>query len=295
MDREEVITTPDGRRLIVTIAGPEDGRVVFGHTGTPSGGRVFRDSVATGAERELQHVTYARPGYGDSDRRAGRSVADCVEDVRAIVDELGVDRFHTMGSSGGCPHALATAALLPDRVISAATVVGVAPHDADGLDWSAGMGRENIEEIGLAEQGEDALRPYLEREAEEMLRATPEELYRVLGDLVSDVDRQVLTGSYAEHMHESMRRAVKRGVWGWLDDDLAFVRPWGFDLDAIEVPVTVWYGGRDRFVPRTHGDWLAGSIPSARRRFLEQEGHLSLAIRRHGDVLDDMVERGSAV
>jgi len=294
MEREEAITTPDGRRLIATIAGPDDGGVVFAHTGTPSGGRIFREEVDAGAQRGLQHVSYARPGYADSDRHAGRLVADCADDVRAIVDELGIERFHSMGWSGGGPHALATAALLPDRVISAATVVGAAPHEAEGFDWSAGMGRENIEEMGLAEQGEDALRPYLESEAEKMVLATPEELYQVLGDLVSDVDRQALTGSYAEHMHESMRRAVKQGIWGWLDDDLAFVRPWGFDLDAIEAPVTVWYGGQDRFVPRTHGDWLAESIPSARRRFLEQEGHLSLAISRHGDVLDDLLERGSA-
>src|SRR3954447_21230237 len=149
MEREEAITTPDGRRLIATIAGPDDGGVVFAHTGTPSGGRIFREEVDAGAQRGLQHVSYARPGYADSDRHAGRLVADCADDVRAIVDELGIERFHSMGWSGGGPHALATAALLPDRVISAATVVGATPHEAEGFDWSAGMGRENIEEMGL--------------------------------------------------------------------------------------------------------------------------------------------------
>jgi pimeloyl-ACP methyl ester carboxylesterase len=212
-----------------------------------------------------------------------------VPDVQAIADHLGVQRFHTMGWSGGGPHALATAALLPDRVISAGTVAGAAPHDAEGLDWSEGMGEENIEEMGLAEQGAEAVRPWLENQAEEIVRSSPEELHRILGDLVSEVDRATLSGDFAEHSYASWRAALRNGVWGWLDDDLAFVRPWGFELDSIRVPVSVWHGGQDRFVPMTHGRWLAEHVSGARAHLLEAEGHLSLAVGHHGDVLDDLV------
>jgi pimeloyl-ACP methyl ester carboxylesterase len=190
---------------------------------------------------------------------------------------------------GGGPHVLATAALLPERVISAATVAGAAPHDADGLDWGEGMGDENIEEMGLAGQGADVLAPWLERQADELRETTPEDLHRILGDLVSDVDRATLTGAYAEHSCASLRGSLSNGIWGWLDDDLALVRSWGFDLDSIHVPVTIWHGAQDRFVPISHGRWLADHLPGARGRLLEHEGHLSLGVGHHGDVLDDLI------
>ena len=289
--RLEQVTTQDGRHLDLMIAGPEGGVVVLAHSGTPSSGRLFAALLDAGAERGLRHVSYARPGYADSSRNAGRSVADCTADVEAIADQLEIERFHTVGSSGGGPHALACAALLPDRVLSAATVGGCAPYDAEGLDWLAGMGAENVEELELAERGPDALQPWLEREAEAMVQASPEELREILGDLVSDPDRAALTGSFSQHLYSSMCESFKRGVWGWLDDDIAFVRPWAFDLDAIQVPVTVWHGSQDRFVPVAHGEWLSEHVPGARVRLLSDHGHLSLAVAHYGEVLDDLLSR----
>jgi pimeloyl-ACP methyl ester carboxylesterase len=283
------VTTADGRSLDVAIAGPEDGDVVIAHTGTPSSGRVFARTIEAAAERGLRLVSYARPGYRDSDRHPGRSVADCAADVAAIADQLGVERFYTMGGSGGGPHALACAALLPDRVLSAASIAGAAPHDGEGLDWRAGMGEENVEEMGLAEEGAEALRPWLEREVESFDQASPEDLRDELGDLVSEVDRAALTGAFAEHVHASFHDAVKQGVWGWLDDDLAFVRPWGFDVGAIEVPVTVWQGGQDRFVPPAHGQWLADHVAGARWRLVEDRGHFSRSIADDVEILDDLL------
>lgn len=291
-ERRELITARDGRRLDVRIAGPDDDGVVVGHAGTPDDGQLFDETVEAGAKRGLRHVSYARPGYAESDRKEGRSVADCAVDVEAIADALEIERFHVVGWSGGGPHALASAALLPDRVISAATIAGAAPHDREGLDWSEGMGNENIEEMGLAEQGADAVLPWLERQADEIRASEPDDLLRMLGDLVSEVDRAALTGNFAEHSHASLQGSISRGVWGWLDDDLALVRPWGFDLDSIRVPVTIWHGGEDRFVPVAHGQWLADNVPPAQSRLLDDEGHISLARRHHGDVLDDLRQHG---
>lgn len=287
--RREIVRTSEGRRLDVGIAGPEGGAVVFAHTGTPDDGQLFANVLQPGAERGLRHVSYARPGYAGSDRHEGRSVADCAADVAAICDWLEVERFHTVGSSGGGPHALACAALLPDRVISAATIAGTASHDGEGLDWRAGMGAENIEEMGLAEEGAAALQPWMEAQAEVILAASPEDLRRILGDLVSEPDRAVLTGTFAENAHASLQGSVRHGIWGWLDDDLAHVRSWGFELDDIRVPVTIWHGGQDRFVPIAHGRWLAEHVPGARSRLLDDEGHLSLAVGHYGDVLDDLI------
>lgn len=274
------------------MAGPEDAPALIAHTGTPSDGSQHRETLEEGAKRGLRQVSYARPGYAGSDRHEGRSVADCARDVEAIADALGIDRFHTVGWSGGGPHVLACAALLPGRVISAATVAGAAPHKVEDLDWSAGMGEENIEEMGLAERGADALAPFLEREAEEMREATPDDLLAVLGDLVSEPDRAVLTGDYAAESLASLLGAVSMGIWGWLDDDLAFVRSWGFSLEEIRVPVSVWHGREDRFVPLSHGEWLAAHVPGARSHMVEGEGHISLSRHRYGDVLDELLAVG---
>ena len=288
-EQREIVPGPGGRRLDVRIAGPGGGPVIVAHSGTPDDARLRPETLEAGAERGARHISYARPGYLRSDRLEGRSIADCAADVRAIADAFDIERFHVLGWSGGGPHCLACAALLPDRVISAATVAGAAPHDGEGLDWRAGMGDENIEELGLAEQGADALIPYLEREAEDMRSATVEDLLRILGDLVSEPDREALTGAYAEHSIASVKAAVSNGIYGWLDDDLAFVHPWGFSVDSIQVPVSIWQGREDRFVPLSHGEWLAENVPGARSHLLKGEGHISLSRHRYGDVLDELI------
>jgi pimeloyl-ACP methyl ester carboxylesterase len=287
------VRTPDGRTLEVRIFGPENGFALIGHGGTPDDGSLHRETLEEGAERGLRQVSYARPGYAGSDRHEGRSVADCAADTEAIADSLGIERFHTVGWSGGGPHALACAALLPDRVISAATIAGAAPHDGEGLDWRAGMGDENIEEMGLAERGAEALTAYLERVVEEIRESTPEDLLAILGDLVSEPDRAALTGNYAAESHASLLGSVSTGISGWLDDDLAFVRPWGFSVEEIRVPVSVWQGREDRFVPLSHGEWLAAHVPGAGSNLLEGEGHISLSRHRYGDVLDELLASGA--
>jgi pimeloyl-ACP methyl ester carboxylesterase len=287
------LRAPDGRTLVVHLTGPEDGPALIAHTGTPDEGSLRSKTLEAGARRGLLQVSYARPGYAGSDRHEGRSVADCAADVEVIADALGIGRFHTVGWSGGGPHTLACAALLPDRVISAATVAGAAPYDGDGLDWSAGMGKENIEEMGLAEEGAEALVPYLDRMADEVRESTPEDLVAILGDLVSEPDREVLTTEYAVESHSGLLGSVSTGIWGWLDDDLALVRSWGFELDEIRVPVSVWHGVEDRFVPLAHGEWLAANVPGARSHIVEGEGHLSLSQHRYGDVVDELLAAGT--
>src|SRR5207245_7195047 len=155
--------------------------------------------------------------------------------------------------SGGGPHALATGALLSNRVIAMATIAGVAPYPAEGLDFLAGMGEENIEEFEAAVAGPEHLIPFKERAAPILREVTPDGVADALGDLIDDVDRSSLSGAFAEWMAELVHEALREGYWGWFDDDMAFVKPWGFDLAAIGVPVFVWQGGHDRMVPFAHG------------------------------------------
>jgi pimeloyl-ACP methyl ester carboxylesterase len=291
MDRALQIIGIDGRRIDVELSGPEGGRPLIFHTGTPMAGTVFAPLVQAGAERGLRHIAYSRPGYGSSDRHAGRTVADCVADVSAIVDELGIERFFTVGWSGGGPHALACAALLPERTIAAATLAGVAPRRASGLDWQAGMGDENLDEFTAAEAGEEQLRDYLHQQAA-LASVTGSELHAELGDLLSDVDRDVLSGDFADYLAGSMRAGLADGFSGWLDDDLAFIRDWGFPLEEVGRPVTIWQGHTDRFVPFAHGEWLAGHVSGARPQLLADHGHLSILIGSYDRVLDDLIASG---
>lgn len=288
MERFE-LTGPQGRVLEVELDGPADGEVVMLHTGTPQAGTLFGPLVEAGAERGLRHLAYSRPGYAGSQRHQGRTVADCAADVTAILDQLRIGRFFVLGWSGGGPHALACAALLGDRVGAAGTIAGVAPLDADGLDWLAGMGAENIAEFAAAAAGDAQLLSYLEEQAAELAGATGGELEAALGDLLSEVDKGVLTGEFADYLAESARRGLENGPWGWFDDDRAFSRDWGFDLGAIECPVSIWQGGQDRFVPYAHGEWLASHVSGARPELYPDQGHLSLGLGGYGDILDRLL------
>jgi pimeloyl-ACP methyl ester carboxylesterase len=288
---QRVLTTADGRSLDVLIAGPPDGLPLLFHHGTPAGVVEFPPMTAAAAERGLRTVMYARPGYGQSAEQPGRSVADTAADAASVLDALGADQFVTAGWSGGGPHALACAALLPGRCLAAASLAGVAPAQAHGLDWLAGMGPENVEEFGAAAQGEAALTAYLTPEADELRGVTGEQVADALGGLVSAADREVVSAEFADYLAAMFRAALSTGIAGWRDDDLAFLAGWGFPVEqAGQVPVAVWQGTEDRMVPHPHGAWLAAHIPGARAHLLAGEGHLTLAVRGYGAVLDDLLD-----
>jgi pimeloyl-ACP methyl ester carboxylesterase len=176
-------------------------------------------------------------------------VADAAEDVTTILDDLGHDRFVVLGWSGGGPHAIACAALLPDRCAAAGSLAGVAPYDLMGEDWFRDMGKENVDEFRVAIERPDDLWALIEPQAPQIAAITGGEVVTMLAGLVDDVDRAALTGEFAEVMAEDFRRGVSTGVAGWHDDDVAFARPWGFDLADITVPVSVWQGEHDLMVP----------------------------------------------
>jgi pimeloyl-ACP methyl ester carboxylesterase len=289
------IATPDGRALEVMVAGPADGRPLVHHGGTPVAAVAYPLLIDAAVDRGLRFVTYSRPGYATSDPCPGRSVAAAASDVATILDALDADRFVTIGWSGGGPHALACAALLPDRCLAAATVSGVAPYGVPDLDWLDGQGEENVEEFGAALHGGDELSEWLADAAEDMAQVSADDVAAVLGDLVSDVDKKALTGGYAEWWAASLRKAVSTGVAGWRDDDLAFLAPWGFDLAAIKRPVAIWQGGQDRMVPFAHGEWLAAHVSNARSHLLPEDGHLSIGLGRVGQIVDELVDLADRV
>ncbi|BCJ37411.1 alpha/beta hydrolase [Actinocatenispora thailandica] len=279
---------PDGRTLDVDVTGPADGVPLVFHHGTPGSAVPVRAFARAVHDRGLRLVTYSRAGYGGSTRRAGRNVADIAGDVAAILDRLGAERCVTAGWSGGGPHALATGALLADRVAGVLSIASVAPYDAEGLDFDAGAGEQNVEENDAALRGESALRPYLEAEAADLADADADGLIAGMSTLLPPVDRAVLTDEYGEDLAAGFREGMRSGVDGWVDDDLAFVTPWGFALESITVPVSVWQGSEDLMVPFAHGEWLAAHVPGARAHLLSGEGHLSIGLGFTAAMLDEL-------
>jgi pimeloyl-ACP methyl ester carboxylesterase len=290
MDTERCrLARPYGRVIEFLVAGPADGLPLVLHEGTPAGLVLYPPTVQAAADRGLRVILAARPGYEGSTPRPGRRVADVAEDTAAVLDELGADTFVTVGWSGGGPHALACAALLPGRCLAAASIAGVAPYPADGLDWLAGMGPENVAEFGAAMRGQAPLTEFLEREAASLSTVTGEGVAKALGGLVIEADRAVLTGEFAEHIAASLRAATSSGVAGWRDDDLAFTRDWGF-CPGQGSPVAVWQGDQDQMVPFAHGQWLAANIEGARVHLMPGEGHLSMAVSAFDRILDDLLD-----
>jgi pimeloyl-ACP methyl ester carboxylesterase len=278
----------DGRRLDCSLADGGGTPVVY-HHGTPSCGLPPHGWAQAFAERGLRYVAWSRPGYADSTRQEGRLVASAADDVREVLDQLGIDRAYTVGWSGGGPHAMAITALLPDRILGGASIAGVAPYPAAGMDWYAGMGPENIEEFGAALEGPEALAALLDTVSPSFRDVTADEIAATLGGLIDDVDRGSLTGAFAENMAETTREGLRNGYWGWFDDDVAFTRDWGFDLGSVGVPFHVWQGSHDRMVPYAHGQWLADRVGNACIHLHPDEGHLSLGVDAIGRILDELV------
>jgi pimeloyl-ACP methyl ester carboxylesterase len=277
-EKLRTVTVADGRSLAVAQWGDPDGTPILSLHGTP-GSRLLRPQDEDAIRRaKINLITYDRPGYGASDRVPGRRVVDCVPDVEAIVDALGVSRFGVTGRSGGGPHALAVAARLPDRVAVAECVVGAAPFDAADLDWTAGMDEENVTEFGWARQGEQVLHQHLVPVAAADLQRMTADPAKVFSEdwQLADADRQVLARDDVQRvLVEAVQEALRPGVWGWVDDDLAFLRPWGFTVTEIRVPVTIRYGNRDVLVPAAHGAWLAGHVSGGEVVVDDGAGHLA--------------------
>jgi pimeloyl-ACP methyl ester carboxylesterase len=237
---------------------------VFWHHGSPNIGSPPEPLFAAAGASGLRWVSYDRPGYGGSSPRDGRTVGSAAADVAAIADALGIGPFAVLGHSGGGPHALACAALLPERVIAAVSVSAPAPFDADGLDWFAGWSPGIAAESRAAAGGRAALQAH-------WAGAEPEDT----GALFTEADTAALGGRWS-WLAGVAGQAIQQGNEGYLEDTLASVQPWGFRPDAIRVPVLIMHGATDKMVPCAHGEWLAARCPAAESRIVADAGHITV-------------------
>ncbi len=265
-------TAPDGRRIAYTERGDLSGPPAFLHHGTP--GARISGNPDDGAYAGMRVICQDRPGYGQSDRLHGRDVAAVADDVRVLADALEIDHFGLIGVSGGGPHALACAALLPDRVTRVGVLVGAAPADDPEFDFMEGMAELNVREFKAAQESDEAYAKVL-APLVELLRTTPDAVVEMIEREVPEADRAVLAQErWRSAMIRSLVEAVRQGDAGWLDDGRAFTRAWGFPLSDVRAETKVWQGELDVLVPRAHGDYLARKLPNAEFELVPNEGHM---------------------
>jgi pimeloyl-ACP methyl ester carboxylesterase len=264
-----------GRRLTVEDAGPPGGFPVLVHCG---GGSRHLEPAAVREARDqgLRLISYDRPSYGGSTPVPGRVVADCAPDVQAILNDLGISRLAVWGFSGGGPYALATAALLPEAVAAVCVLASLGPYGVPGLDFLDGMSDSLREEVRIFFADRGAARAKFRAEAAEMYDrlSRPEEWLKVWGDRAgTDPAHDHATAQYlADGFIDGWTRADE----GWWDDWGAFLSPWGFDLNAITAPVSLWHGLADQRCPPGHGRWLAGKIPGVTAHFPADDDHTNV-------------------
>jgi len=288
---EHDVSTTDGRTLRVLEEGDPSGHPILILHGMPGSRLQFKPAVRRGRQQGLRLISYDRPGYGGSSRHEGRSIADCAADVRAVAAALEIDRLAVWGISGGGPHALACAALLPDLVPAVASLAAPAPWDAQGLDYLADTGEMNVEDTKLFFADRAAAERKCAADRDEMLEVDLPGLIELMNTLLAPPDADVLTGELGSYLLEQERIGLEPGYTGWWDDGVALLTPWGFELTTIETPVLLLQGRHDKFVPFAHGEWLAGQIPTVEPRLSEDDGHLTLLVDRLDDVHAWLAER----
>ena len=270
------VTTADGRTLTLELGGDPAGLPILAHNGSPNTRHLYGPLLEDAVEHGIRLISYERPGYGGSTPQPGRTVADCAADVRAIADALDIQRLAVWGASGGGPHALACAALLPDLIAAAAAICSIAPYGAPGLDYFSGMGKDNEEDIKLYLRDPAAARVKSRQDRLDALAVTPDQVTEGWKTLLSPTDLAAVSDEFAAFLVSSFQDGLATTDEGWWEDGEAHLQPWGFDLDAISIPVSVWHGREDRFVPFQHGEWLAAHVPGAEAHLSDTDGHLTL-------------------
>jgi pimeloyl-ACP methyl ester carboxylesterase len=271
----ESVRAQDGRVLTYAEYGSPHGSPVFLLHGTPGSRMGPRPRWQVLYWLGIRLIAYDRPGYGGSDRCAERTIADAAGDVAAIADELGLDRFAVVGRSGGAPHALACAALLPERVTKVSALVPFAPRDLMGPDWYQGMVDMNVNEYTAAERGAAV---YGRRVADQVsaIRADPGTNMPFEDPALPKSDRAIV-GDFGIRvmLSENFAEGLRTSAYGWIDDSIALVRPWGFDPAEITVPCLLWHGTNDIFIPVGHSRWLASRISIAETVLVDGVSHFS--------------------
>lgn len=278
----------DGRELEILDNGINSDQAIIFHHGTPGHATAWLSWLDEAAAAGVRALSYSRAGYGTSDRNPGRSVISINSDIAQVLDGKGINKFVAIGWSGGGPHALANT--FEPRNVGAISLAGVGAFGVDDLNFLEGMGPENHDEFGAALKGEAVITQWMNDNAMAMKNVSGKDIREAFGGLIGDADKEVLEGATADAMAATMRSGLAVSFDGWIDDDLVFIKHWGFDLAAITKPVILWQGDQDLMVPHAHSYWLEKHIPTAKLTFIPGHGHISLGEKYKPEILKQALE-----
>ena len=278
----------DGRELEILDNGINSDQAIIFHHGTPGHATAWLSWLDEAAAAGVRALSYSRAGYGTSDRNPGRSVISINSDISQVLDGKGINKFVAIGWSGGGPHALANT--FEPRNVGAISLAGVGAFGVDDLNFLEGMGPENHDEFGAALKGEAVITQWMNDNAVAMKNVSGNDIREAFGGLIGDADKEVLEGATADAMAATMRSGLAVSFDGWIDDDLVFIKHWGFDLAAITKPVILWQGDQDLMVPHAHSYWLEKHIPTAKLTFIPGHGHISLGEKYKPEILKQALE-----
>ena len=284
----KLVTLSDGRKLELEIAGNAQSNAIVFHHGTPGATNTWNSWLTEVDRLGGFAFSYSRPGYGQSDRHERRTVVDNASDIAEVFQLLGITKSVSIGWSGGGPHALADTTLSEN--VAAISIAGVGAYGASDLDFLAGMGEENHVEFGAAIEGPRAIEVWMQKHSPEIAEVSEGEIIEAFGGLIGEADKKALREGAAEEAAASYRKSLEVSYYGWMDDDLAFVQEWGFEISSISKPVELWQGNDDFMVPHAHGYWLASKIPNAKLNFVPGEGHISLGANQRAAILKNALE-----
>lgn len=278
----------DGRELEILDNGINSDQAIIFHHGTPGHATAWLSWLDEAAAAGVRALSYSRAGYGTSDRNPGRSVISINSDIAQVLDGKGINKFVAIGWSGGGPHALANT--FEPRNVGAISLAGVGAFGVDDLNFLEGMGPENHDEFGAALKGEAVITQWMNDNAVAMKNVSGNDIREAFSGLIGDADKEVLEGATADAMAATMRSGLAVSFDGWIDDDLVFIKHWGFDLAAITKPVILWQGDQDLMVPHAHSYWLEKHIPTAKLTFIPGHGHISLGEKYKPEILKQALE-----
>lgn len=274
----------DGRNLELLVGDGNEGTAIVFHHGTPSCSLAWKSWIARLENVGIRGIAYSRAGYFTSDRNIGRDVVSINADIAEVMDHYAIDSYISVGWSGGGPHALASA--LDPRCNLIVILAGVGMYGQSDLDFLAGMGEENVDEFGTAVLGETQLNAWMETNGGAFKTITGPELRNTISSLFSKSDIVTMQQTdFSDALADNFRHSLDESFSGWIDDDIAFTKDWGFNLDQVKIPVSIFQGDEDLMVPGAHGRWLHKHIPHSTLRLLQGEGHLTFFSSSQDEIL----------
>jgi len=272
------IILSDGRKLGFAEFGERQGKPVFYFHGFPGSHLEAKIAETMAKDSRVRFIGIDRPGFGLSDFKLKRKLADWPNDVTELADSLGIDQFSILGVSGGGPYAAACAHQMPDRLISVGIVCGMGPVDVPHImDQMVSIYRQGLRLTRRFPKIVTALYPF----SSFFFRNYPERMLSILSAKVAGPDKIALKNNeLIKVLSASFREAFRNSLLWPATDVVLYSRPWGFSLDDIRIKVHLWHGEMDKVVPPAMGHYLANTIPDCRATFYPDEGHFSIILNR---------------